>query len=1085
MNRKTLAFMVVSLLVLQIFGAPLCLANTKVNGASLTGVIYDRGIDTDHNGKFDYLEVSVKVNVTKADEYEIQISGLSDSADGVIRRLISVEDYTSAYLDVGIHLLNISLYGPTIYASGINPACVKYIGLFRVSYQFLTKQLYLVDSRGLVRLSRVYNYNEFDAPFMDMEARLIVDPDGQVHLAGALDYTHITPPNEGLGAQGSARIVANGGLTSALANCTIVIPSEFASQFPFNSTSFSSLEEYLEGHYSMGANATVTLPVSVGSEFPFNVTDASLKSTYSNGLLNTEISLNTTLPERIVTQFIVVDLPMLNSTDFTIQGQYLNDSLSGTIIIHLLPGFPLGDINIDFQGNRTDLSLTGSVLVIYNVPIDPIGPLNQTTLEQMLLNLNSSIPGHGPNSLYQISKGLLDCQYLYTNMTPYDTIGANVAFNMSIHGDFLQALASVITKYGNIGSEEIQELVYSALNVTVSSVKSASFLVAYTHVSRGISVKLSFVDEFLNFVRDLSALVKEISIPPSPPIFSLYPLIPLGSPIILPESFSSSTTTSYQNTTISSVSPMMMVVTSWVYGALLSLRFLNATLPYVEDAKIELTYGSVSKKFEFKATVEAEFPEEMPPEELPKELPPDIRELIETLQNTTYCKLKSSRESIVYENSVANIQEYFVIEGDLNAEINFVKHVVLTYINKTSQLPKPLMTINETRIDVSNLRINFDFNETCVTGDLEGLTLLPPREPLNATFFTLERFFNITESPQESPVQGEQLRITIEGGSNVTHAIILHRPETVPPPNEVSPDMRTMVWYNQSLSSLKDLIFEIQPQSYGVTVAVNDQFGNPIPNATVTVYRPDGTLWTTLSTDDYGCTSTLNVDYKFMPFGPYNITATYQGILGTQSYAIDHIGTYTIILPVNSPQVVINITDPAGVTPANPVTADATQNAATTLTINQISDPVVIAVRNVTAPERAPPPGTWKLLGSYVQIIANDTTITVNATLRIYYTPEQLAAAGVDEGSLEISCWNSTSGQWVPIEGQVNTAGHYVEAVTTHLSVWAVMGQPKAAPPIWTQTWFLSLVIGIIILVAAAAAYVTSKKKPMKQVVKK
>jgi hypothetical protein len=1040
-NRKIIAFMAVFLLLLQILGTSLCLAEIDGEETSLTGKIYDRGVDTDHNGKFDYLEVSVEINVTDAGEYKVEIYGLTDTYG----YYISVNDYTTAYLSAGIRLLNVSLYGPTIFVSGKNPKYVANIGLsqFR-EYQLFTKFFGFIDSKWELDLTRVYNYSEFDAPFKDMEARLTIDPDGQVHLAGALNYTHMEPPNKMLGTRGNARITKNGNLTSASANYTLTVPPEIASEFPYNSTFFSWLEEYSNKQYSMGANATVTLPAGIASQFPFNATDLSLKSMYSNatGLLNTEINASMILPENIVSQYVVLNLPLLNSTDFTIQGQYSNNSLTCTITFHMLSGSPIGDLTIDFQGGKTNLFLTGNVKVIYNIPIYP---LNKTTLEQMLIYLNSTILGHGPSSLYGMTNGTLDCTYLNTSMTPYGSIGANVDFNASIHGDFTEALVYVLSSYllGSMNSPEMRELIYSALNATVSSVKSTSFQIAYTHVSREISIRITLVDDLLNLVKDLSTLLEEIQFD-------------------------------------SSLGMMETTLMSTVQG---SLMFLNATLPYIENAKIELTYTRNNKKLELEATAQAEFPEYMT-QTLPKEIPPELKELIESLQNTTYCKLKSSKESIVYENGVADLKGDYVIEGDLNAEINFVKNVYFNYINKTSILSVPLRTLNETVIDISNLEINFDYNETYATGDLEGLTVLPPKEPINATFFQLKSLLRITDVPNESPVQRERLKITVEGGSNVTHTVILHQPETVPPPNETSPDMRTMVWYNQSVSNLKDLIFEVQIQSYSVRVSANDQSENPIPGATVNVYWPNGTLWTTLLTGEYGYTSTLNIDYGHMPFGTYNIKATYHGVSRTQPHIIDHVGTFTISLPVSSPQIVINITNPTSVTPATPVTGDATQEAATILTIKQISKPVAIAVRNVTAPTGAPPPGTWKLLGNYVQVIANETSLAVNATIRIYYTAAQLTAAGVDEGSLTINYWDSALGQWVSVQGQVNTVGHYVEAVINHFSVWTIMGQPGAAP-IWSQPWFLGIIAGIIILIVAAAAYVTVKKKPKQPTIKK
>jgi hypothetical protein len=1069
-NRKTLALMTGFILVLQVFVPSLCLADIYVQDARLTGKIYDRGVDFDHNGKFDFLEVSVETNVTISGDYTVGMYGLSDSS----YNSISVYDTASAHLDVGVHLFNLSLNGPTIYISGRNPARVQYLWLYLVKYQLLTTQTLSIDSRNQVNLTSVYNFNEFDAPFKDMETRITVDPDGRVHLAGALNYTHMEPANNLLRTQGNARITTNGNLTAVSANATLTVSQETVSQFPFNSTSFSWLEEYSNRHYSMGTNATVVLPAGMASEFPFNVTDLASRSTYSNGLLTTELGINTALPEAFVSQPMVPNLPLLNLTDIEIHGQFLDKTLNGTITVHLLPGFPLGDLNIAFRGNKTDLHLEGSVLVMYNIPSYP---LNETTLDQMLLYLNSTIPGHDPGSLYNITGGMLDCPYIYTQANSYDSIGAYVNFNASIHGNFMQTLFNMVLG-GFLGSEtppELRSLLYSALNSTASSFRNASFQFSYTHISRGISVKLTFVDEFLNLIRDLSALIEEI------PIFPPYPSYPLKQ--IAQVRASSPSITPSSSLLAPSISSMDMMSLSWIMSKLESLRLLNATLPYVEDATIELAYSSANKKFDLEATVQAEYPEHMPIA-IPTELPPDIQQLMELLQNTTYCEWKSSKASVSYENGVATVEARYVAEGDLNAEINFVKNMFLTYMNKTSPLSDPLILLNETMIDISNLRINLDCDETHVTCHLEGLTVMPPRGFTNATSFNLERFFNITDELQmKSPTQRERFKIMVEGGSNVTHTIILHRPDTVPPPNETSPDMRTMAWYNQSLSSLKDLIFEIRPQSYNITVTTIDQSGNPVPSAIVTINWPNGTLWKTLSTDDYGYTSMSNVNYGYMPFGRYNITASYNEISQLRSFTLDYTGTYVITLPVSSPQIVFEITNPASVTSTHPVTGDAMQNAATVLTITHISDPVMIAVRNTTVPTGVPPPGTWKLLGNYVQIIANGTGLSVNGTIRMYYTHEQLAAAGVDEDSLKISYWSSSLNQWVFVQGQVNKAQNYVEAVVTHFSVWTIMGQPGAVP-IWIQQWFWGIVIGMIILIAAAAAYVTLKKKPLKPATK-
>jgi hypothetical protein len=64
----------------------------------------------------------------------------------------------------------------------------------------------------------------------------------------------------------------------------------------------------------------------------------------------------------------------------------------------------------------------------------------------------------------------------------------------------------------------------------------------------------------------------------------------------------------------------------------------------------------------------------------------------------------------------------------------------------------------------------------------------------------------------EPPTKDQRLKITIEGGYNETNIVTLVRSPTVPEPDEEAPDETSMVWLNQSISSLKDLIFDVRYQ---------------------------------------------------------------------------------------------------------------------------------------------------------------------------------------------------------------------------------------------------------------------------------
>jgi uncharacterized protein (DUF2141 family) len=190
-------------------------------------------------------------------------------------------------------------------------------------------------------------------------------------------------------------------------------------------------------------------------------------------------------------------------------------------------------------------------------------------------------------------------------------------------------------------------------------------------------------------------------------------------------------------------------------------------------------------------------------------------------------------------------------------------------------IPWQLDFIDQTKLDLSNLKVSAQLGETSFEGRVQGVTIMPPRDVINATHFTLERLFNLT-APQytwqrEFPGEYQRLRIIVEGGSNSTHTVTLFRdPRTVPEPDETAP--YKMIWYNQSLSSLKDLVFVIQPQAYnlgGIVGKVADaQSLLPIAGASVTT---DGF---TAITDQNGNYFITNV-----PPGSYTVTASADGYL--------------------------------------------------------------------------------------------------------------------------------------------------------------------------------------------------------------
>ena len=456
-GKRILIIMVVSLLTFSTLSI-----SWRVHAqpeASLTGTIYDRGLDTDGDGAFDYLEVGVQVNVTDSGDYEVEILGLLDSD----HNYTSVSGHKLEYLGAGIQVINVSLYGSTIYDSGLNPVNVSEIALYSVEYvPFGEAFREWLGSVYDVPLSRAYSYTEFDSPFADVEAIFVVYPDGRVVMGGALNYTHMEPPNTELSVYGVAEIKKSGILTLLSANFSFIISSEEASQFPFNSSAFTLLSEYSSDLLTATVSGSTILPPSVASEFPFNI------------------------------------------TDFTVIGEYAGDIVEGNITVDIWNGFPLDDIIIDFQGNNTYVHLNGSTTVVFGDYPD-FGELNATVLEQLLLNLTNTIGGQGAGSLYNMTNGLLEFTML-NNVTMLHNGNATVDFEGKVEGDLIQTLVNLTGQ---------PAFLYDVLNTTWSSVESGSFLLTYARAVKEADMDLVFTVNMTKLIDSMVPILPEIpDIPP-------------------------------------------------------------------------------------------------------------------------------------------------------------------------------------------------------------------------------------------------------------------------------------------------------------------------------------------------------------------------------------------------------------------------------------------------------------------------------------------------------------------------------------------------------------------------------------------
>ena len=186
-HKRISLMMVISLLVvstLSIFLVQLYPVSAQSPVAYLTGTIYDRGVDTDGDGTFNFLEVGVEVNVTDAGTFQVTVAGLYDASNN----FISVVDQKSTFLDVGIQVVDLSLEDASIYVSGLNPAYVASITLSDDNDTSLDTLQYLF-------LSREYSYSEFDLEIEiaadEIEREIILDEGGSILVTNAYSITNI------------------------------------------------------------------------------------------------------------------------------------------------------------------------------------------------------------------------------------------------------------------------------------------------------------------------------------------------------------------------------------------------------------------------------------------------------------------------------------------------------------------------------------------------------------------------------------------------------------------------------------------------------------------------------------------------------------------------------------------------------------------------------------------------------------------------------------------------------------------------------------------------------------------------------
>jgi len=434
-------------------------------GARFTGEIYDAGVDTDGDGLFNYLRIGVEIEVSESGVYVLYAYGLSENG-----RPYYVYQGYEGYFDEGKHTVYLEYYGPMLAYNRFSPASLVDIYLYdRSTWTRL-------DYAPSFNLSRKYDYTLFDAPSGDMQVNFMVYPNGTTVLSGLFNYTHMYPQNNGPLVNASVSLSTVGSTTTGSLSGVLLLPTDGMFQWPFNSTIALLKSKIQNGLSNTTLTLTVLMPPVASETYPFNSSDFELSGRYGNGMLNFNLSGETKLPTSLKSMF------PFNATDITVKADFEDGEFTGNITLHLIPFIPgFLDIVVDFNGNRTELRLTDHLNITYGEYPPPIGTINSTILEGLLLQLNSTLPG--PDGLIaNMTNGLIICTQLNTTKMEWpDGKGAEIRYNATLNGNFTMLFATLLNQMMFGGSPQSEQFAYAILDSIFSSVEKASLTLDYYH----------------------------------------------------------------------------------------------------------------------------------------------------------------------------------------------------------------------------------------------------------------------------------------------------------------------------------------------------------------------------------------------------------------------------------------------------------------------------------------------------------------------------------------------------------------------------------------------------------------------------
>ncbi len=728
--------------------------------AYFTGNMFDDGIDEDGDSLFDYLEVGIETNVTEAGEYEISVGGLMEKVNETWYESLYYGYSVAGFFDVGLYQILFNFSGLMLAYEHFSPTNLSGVNIYELDTY--TELSYLSSAA----LSAKYDYTQFNSPFQNMSFLFTVYPDATVQLKGSINNTRMYPIDDEPHINMSLGISPSGNDTSAMVVGTMIPPESQRSQWPLNSTIGQLVADYHDGLLDAKFNATLFMPPDVADECPLNSTcgDLLLTVEYSNEWLTLDILGTAQICPMLWSEF------PFNISDLTLLADYESGEIRGNITFHTVAGFPLADVIVDFQGDYSEIRMSGHVNVLYGNYSGTV--INATTLEEMLAQFNSTIPGTGDGSLYNMTAGAIECTSLNTSKTSIGPPeGARIEYNATVSGDITDLLARIVTGMGGVGGDEAYNAVRAAVNSTLSSIDEGSLQLNYYNASK-------IVDISLRIQCDVGSLwAKALQLVP--------PTVPLESQVQVES----------------------------------AIRTLNASAYAVENASLAIEYSGAQQRLDLtgEMAVRVQQLKHDSAPFIPSIAPPELKGALESYFNITYGKLSSLSSVFNYAYGALEFEISFTFEGDFMGETNHAKKLALSLVKETGDVAEAggllaIQFLNLTEVDVENFNMALQQGSDWRTITFEGLKMNPPEDTIDAIRFRLENWLNMTADPQADSGEFEKLKVVVASGFNGTHVILLHGNGTVPPPDTTSFDYKTMMWEDVRISDLRDLLFKIAYQ---------------------------------------------------------------------------------------------------------------------------------------------------------------------------------------------------------------------------------------------------------------------------------